>query len=153
MEWRLLHKFECYIVLLFPSVMQPGAGWWLESHNQNLHNPKYSEIVSRLILHWTKLVPRQKESWLCTLQEAITHENFLFSYWIVNFQMGNQITVTQMHFLSMVFSMLHSYYVHLKKSLITPLKKIHKGEQFIHIHMGLWIWLFHYKLSRFLRQN
>ena len=28
------------------------------------------------------------------LQETITHKNFFFSYWVVNFQMGNQITVT-----------------------------------------------------------
>jgi len=52
--------------------------------------------------------------------------------------MGNQVTVTQMHFLNMVCSMLRTYYVHFKKALITPLKMIHKGEQFIHIPMGLW---------------
>jgi len=53
--------------------------------------------------------------------------------------MENQITVKQMHFLNMVCNILHTYYVHFKKALITPLKKIHKGEQFIHIHMELCI--------------
>jgi len=61
MEWRLLHKFECYIVPLFPLVMQPGDGWWLEYHHQNLNKSKHSEIVSHFILHWTKLVPRKKK--------------------------------------------------------------------------------------------
>jgi len=53
--------------------------------------------------------------------------------------MGNQITVTHMHFLNMVCSILHTYYVHFEKALMTPLKKIQKSEQFIHIHFELWI--------------
>jgi len=36
---------------------------------------------------------------------------------------------------------------------VIPLEMINQADQFIHIHMGLWTWLFHYKLSRFLRQN
>jgi L-cystine uptake protein TcyP (sodium:dicarboxylate symporter family) len=83
-------------------------------------------------------ISQKTESLSSTLLDAITLENFLFSYLIVNFQMGNQVTVTQMHFLNVVCSILRTYYVHFKKALITPLKMIHKGEQFIHIHMGLW---------------
>lgn len=147
MEWKLLCKFEYYIVLLFHWVMEPVVGWWLESHYQNLHKSNHSEMVYCFSSHWSKLGPIQHK-----FDYVHCKKSFLFSYWTVNIQMVNQITLTQMEFLNMVCSILHTDYVHFKKALIALLQKINKREQFIHIHMGLWIWLFHFKLSRFLRQ-
>jgi hypothetical protein len=65
MEWRLLHNLECYIVPLFPWVMQPGVGWWLESHHQNLHKSEYSETVSHLF---------------CTEQSSFPEKRMLIMY-------------------------------------------------------------------------
>lgn len=93
--------------------------------------------------------PENKVDYVHCKKQSLKNFFCLFSYWIVKFQMGNQFTATQMHFLNMVCTILHTDYVHFKKALLSLWKKINKSEQFIHIHMGLWIRLYNLKLSDF----
>jgi len=73
---------------------------WLMTWIPPSKSPQVSTFWDCVSLYFAlnKAGLQKKESWLCTLQESITYETVLISYWIANFQMGNQITVKQMQY-------------------------------------------------------